>query len=255
MKNVSTVKKAAKESRINLNANCLKTYEIFIKLSGFIPPDKRTGFILRFYDEGPSWYKLITAADREEVVNKIGKYVIDKKSDNRHNLNHPFQNLLGDVCESVVVSDDYNEVFWTNLFKPCASRNRFLPKDKVDQLVKESKGLLQPRARARKSGQRTGSVEWVAKRRRGPKSCKTFAKYVYRNDFGGYYYAYFDHVPQRKSKSRFKYKKVPANLDSDKWMLKKGKLFQKRKKKTFRLKATTIDGAMQEAARLRKKYL
>jgi hypothetical protein len=38
-------------------------------------------------------------------------------------------------------------------------------------------------------------------------------------------------------------------------MLKKGKLFQKRKKKTFRLKATTIDGAMQEATRLREKYL
>ena len=175
---------------------------------------------------------------QEMITNKveITKKVLGKKSD-----------------EVLEVKDHYNEVVYYPSMVPSQAKNKFLPQDKLAEIVKLSKGLLEKNVDFVKSGSFIRTKEFYYKRNRERYIKVPDVPYVYESF--GRYYAHVQVVPQKREGgySNINWRcvrKANGQFVSTASDHKRGKIVQQAKRSMIKLKHTNLQKAVKEAIKL-----
>ena len=222
-----------------------RDYEVRVNLGeDYKVPSRPSKWRLGFDERGAYWTRFEKQRNRADACRKISDWY----------SNSPLKKVLGKKSDEVLeVKDHYNEVVYHPTMIPSQAKNKFLPQDKLAEIVKLSKGILEKNVDFVKSGSFIRTKEFYYKRNRERYIKVPDVPYVYESF--GRYYAHVQVVPQkreggynninwscvRKSNGEF------ASISSDH---KRGKIVQQAKRSMIKLKHTNLQKAVKEAIKL-----
>jgi hypothetical protein len=231
------------------------------------PKARASGVNFLFRNEGFVWTKIFSCQTRSEATRKATAWFFRLKGSSpaaRALIAHT-------SVKDVAVDDPYNEVFFYKKFRCFDANNKLLEEEKIEQLIKESKGKLRKSKRERKTHTVRSSVEWNTNAKRSsyrPPPLKwTGSPGLYIEPDSGAFILKVKKQSQKTVGTKYDFDRkapripMPRQLKSGKkdgrrvWAAKTititaGKKVQNLRYKAIRLKAKTLDEAKVES----KKY-
>tara|TARA_R100000406_G_C3097588_1_gene121113 strand:+ start:395 stop:1141 length:747 start_codon:yes stop_codon:yes gene_type:complete len=224
-----------------------RDYEVRVNLGeDYVVPSRPLKWRLGFDERGAYWTRFVKQRNRADACRKISDWY----------SNSPLKKVLGKKGDEVLeVKDHYNEVVYHPSMLPSQAKNKFLPQDKLAEIVKLSKGLLEKNVDFVKTGSFIRSKEFYCKRNRERYIKVPDVPYVYES-FGRYYAL----VQLRGEKSEGGYhninwkcvRKSNGEFISTTSDHKRGKVVQQAKRSMIKLKHTNLQKAVKEAVKLVK---
>ena len=229
-----------------------------------------SGVNFLFRDEGFVWTKIINCKKRSEATKKATAWFFGLKSSSpaaRALIAHT-------SVKDLTIDDPYNEVFFYKKFRCFDANNKLLPKEKIEQLIEESKGKLRKATREKKVYSAKSSVEWNTNAKRSsyrPPPLKwTGTPGLYVDPDSGAFILKVKKQSQKTVGTKYEFHKntprvpMPRQLKSGKkdgrkvWSTRAititaGKKVQDLRYKAIRLKAKTLDEAKVESKKINEK--
>lgn len=232
--------------RLNLGDNYSKPYGIQRKI-----------WTMSFDERGAFWTRLLRAKDRTDAVNRMLIWYRNKKHKANKSGTGLFVNLPQYVDEVVEIADDFNEVVFYSTMRPSQLKNRLLTPDKLDEIIKLSKGTFVKTSDFSKQGCFTQTKLYRRGRERERLVKIPDVPYVYQHSYTNAYHA---KIQIRSKKTEGGHMKFLGCEKDDKglykkvlWSHKRGEQVQAARFTFVKLKATNLQNAVREATTLRNK--
>ena len=224
-----------------------RDYEIRVNLGDdYNAPSRPSKWRLGFDERGAYWTRFMKQRNRADVCRKISAWFSAS----------PIKKILGKKGDEILeVKDHYNEVVYHPAMLPSDAKNKFLPQDKIDEIVELSKGMLERNVDFVKRGSFIRSKKFYLKRKKDTYIKVPNVPYVYESK--GRYYALVKLIGEkreggynninwkcsRKSNGEF----ISTTRDH-----KQGKIVQQAKRSLMKLKNINLQKAVKEAIALVK---
>ena len=122
-----------------------KTYTVRFNVGDLYiqPPKNIKHWTMSIDERGGYWTRIIKENNRNDAVYWTLRWfsnLIYRIKKRPNSIFHALPIKFADAC--IEVSDDYDEVVFTRMMKPSLAINRLLPHDKLEEIIKLSKGLF-----------------------------------------------------------------------------------------------------------------
>lgn len=228
------------------------------------PPKNVKHWTMSIDERGGYWTRIIKENNRNDAVYWTLRWFSNlfyriKKRPN--SIFHALPIKFADAC--VEVSDDYDEVVFTPMMKPSLPINRLLPHNKLEEIIKLSKGLFKKTTDFTKKGCFTQTNEYKNKAKREFYEKVKDVPYLYINTKNKKYMAKVRVQSQVMKGGIHRYIGCERNDEQGKlrgswtkvhWEHKKGEIVQKRKNRWFHLKSHNVVKAAAEARAIAERY-
>lgn len=235
--------------RLNLGDNYEKPYGTQRKI-----------WTMSFDERGAFWTRLLRAKDRTDAVNRMLIWYRNKKYNANKSGKGLFVKLPQYADAALEIKDDFNEVVFYRTMQPRVLKNRMLTPDKLDEIIKLSKGTFEKTTDYSKQGCFTQTREYSNKKHRERLIKIPDVPYVYQHHSTNRYHAKIQIRSKKTEGGYMKY--LGCEKRNDKkgtwnkmfWEHKRGKRVQSAKYTLVLLRATNLQSAVKEAVALRAKY-
>tara|TARA_R100000315_G_C5218726_1_gene131133 strand:- start:80 stop:889 length:810 start_codon:yes stop_codon:yes gene_type:complete len=234
--------------RLNLGDNYSKPYGIQRKI-----------WTMSFDERGAFWTRLLRAKNRTDAVNRMLIWYRNKKHKANKSGVGLFANLPQYVDEAVEIADDFSEVVFYSTMRPSQLKNRLLTPDKLDEIIKLSKGAFVKTSDFSKQGCFTQTKEYARRREQARMVKIPDVPYVYKHNYTNRYHAKIQIRSKKSDGGYMKYLGCEKRNDGKGtwsrvfWEHKRGKQVQAARFTIVTLKATNLQDAVKEAVALRSK--
>ena len=241
--------------------DCRKTYTVRFNVGElYIQPPKNVKHWTMSVDErGGYWTRIIKEKNRDEAVYWTLRWFANLMHRIKKRKTSVFHNLPikhADAC--LEISDDYNEVVFTPTMKPSKPLNRLLPPDKLDEIIKLSKGLFIKTTDFSKKGCFTQTKEYRNRQHRERLVKVPDVPYIYENSNTGRYHAKIRIKPKITTGGGATFlgceRGENGHYSKVFWKHKRGKVTQHPQYKIVLLKNTNLKKAVAEAVRMRNQF-
>ena len=222
------------------------------------PPKNVKHWTMGFDERGAYWTHIVKEKNRNEAVYWVLRWFANLMHRIKKRPKSIFHKLSHNADEILEVSDDYNEVVFYPFMKPSDAKNRLLPPDKLDEIIKLGKGKFKKTSDFSKRGCFTQTKEYKNKKHRERLVKVPDVPYVYKNIKTGKYHAHI------RVQSRITEGGGAKFLGCERgeggfytkvfWKHKRGETVQRPKAKWFALKNHVLTKAVAEAITIRKGY-
>jgi len=227
-----------------------RDYEVRVNLGeNYNVPSRPSKWRLGFDERGAYWTRFIKHKNRVDVCRILSKWFSAS----------PIKKALGKKGDEVLeVKDHYNEVVYHPAMLPSNAKNKYLPQDKLNEIVELSKGMFERNVDFVKRGSFIRSKEFYLKANREQYIKVPNVPYVYKSTFNGRYYALVKLIGEKREGGYNNInwrcvRKSDGEFISTICDHKQGKIVQQAKRSMMKLKNINLKKAVQEAVELVKK--
>tara|TARA_R100000008_G_scaffold86711_1_gene81046 strand:+ start:390 stop:1187 length:798 start_codon:yes stop_codon:yes gene_type:complete len=236
-----------------------KLYQVRMNVGeAYTQPARKKIWTMGIDERGGYWTRLLRAKNREDAVDYLLTWFRNKKYMGKRFKDSVFNKLPRYADECLEVADDYNEVVFYPTMQPCKSKYRLLTPEKLNEIIKLSKGTFKKTVDYSKRGCFTQTKEYYKKKDRERLIKVPNAPYVYQHYQTNRYHAKI----QIKGKIREGGYMEWLGCEKDEkglyttvhWKHKRGVVTSGSKHKWYLLSSTDLPKAVAEAKKLREKY-
>jgi hypothetical protein len=222
------------------------------------PPRNVKHWTMSFDERGAYWTRIVKESNRNEAVYWVLRWFSNLTHRIKKRPKSTFHRLSCHPDEILEVSDDYNEVVYYPSMKPSEARNRLLPPDKLDEIIKLGKGKFKKTSDFSKKGCFTQTREYKNEKHRVRMIKVPYVPYVYKNSNTGKYHANIRIQPRVTEGGGAKFlgceRGEGGAYTTVFWKHKRGEVVQRPKAKWFALKNHVLTKAVAEAITISRRY-